>query len=513
MLVNMIMGIIEEEIEILLKVVLLFFFIFACRADERTYHYSKSSNNADAVGGANGEELRVGFENTPRMKDNRVNINIGVTSKNSAVEYKYALISGDAAKEGSSACGSAEYGDFVPLAQTISHSGLPEGHHLICARGKNAAGLTQQSPSTLSWVIDTSITIEEEEEVEQPDEEELPDNPSVDNTQTVEPIEDEKVEEKPSPMPTSAPEPDPEPAPNPEPTLRLAAINISTKMLKFSNSERRKISVYVHNEGTAPLNWRMQSDSSTEVKWLRAEYDSKQVEQIPDDSENAIFSGTVAAGSKSEAIDFSLKLNAKTGKVLDEYLEYRDPKRYSTTLVFYDEDNSTSVELTVYLYIPNLSLSNSRPRTVNGNKRYGQLSLPKDEIGSIYRVYINKRGQGSLSWRALRSTGSGADKRWFAIPINSSWTKLSDNSRDNWFAIRTRKTFIEIKLNNTAKQKKLTHFNEGSGGKNGWYGSWNWIIFSSNGGRSYSGQKVAGRRYFKVCFEEKAGEHKNECGN
>ena len=285
----------------------------------------------------------------------------------------------------------------------------------------------------------------------------------------------------------------------------------SREAIAFTNGEKRKVSIYVHNKGTAPLNWRMQSDSSKAIKWLQAEYDGKRVEHIPDYSEEAIFKGTVAAGSKSAAISLSLKLEEETGRVLDEYLEFGDPIRYKTDIVFYDDDNNTSVDLIAYFYIPKLSLGNDNPRLVNGEEKSWQLSLPKDRIGRIYTVYANNRERGSLSWQALRHTGSGASKQWFAI--GSSWTTISNDSEDNGFSVRARDTYIEIKLNNSAKQKKLNKIDAGSGGKDGWRGSWNWIVFSSNGGRSYSSQSVAGRRYFKVCFEEKEGEHKNECGN
>ncbi len=504
------------------------FLLFACRADDRNYHTPYF--NADGVTEPEGEAVSVSLENLPKIKDNSVNINIGVTSKNGAVTYKYALLTGAAAKGGSSACASADYGEFIPLTQTIKHNRLPENHHLICAKGKDISGITQQMPTTFSWIIDTSITVDDMEEVEQPDEDELPEEqitkPLTTEVAPTEPPEEE--EEEPTPMPSSSvsnpapnpPAPNP-PAPNPVPNppapsmpmqaeIKISEDNKrerSREAIAFTNGEKRKVSIYVHNKGTAPLNWRMQSDSSKAIKWLQAEYNGRQVEQIPDSSEEAIFRGTVAAGSKSAALSFSLT----TGGVLDEYLEYGDPVLYRERFVFYDDDNNTSVDLIAYFYIPKLSLGNDNPRLVNGEEKSWQLSLPKDRIGRIYTVYANNRGRGSLSWQALRHTGSGASKQWFAI--GSSWTTISNDSEDNWFSVRARDTYIEIKLNNSAKQKKLNKIDAGSGGKDGWRGSWNWIVFSSNGGRSYSSQSVAGRRYFKVCFEEKEGEHKNECGN
>ena len=499
----------------------IFFLLFACRADDRNYHTPYSQNNNGAVIEPEGEAVSVSLENLPKIKDSSVNINIGVTSKNGAVTYKYALLTGNAAKGGSSACASADYGEFIPLTQTIKHNRLPENHHLICAKGKDISGITQQMPTTFSWIIDTSITVDDTEEVGQPDEgesSEVAPPPTETVVKPPAPAEPPEEKEESIPIPNPVPNPPmPNPVPNlPAPTMPMQAeIKISEdnggernrELIAFSNGETRKVSIYVHNKGTAPLNWRMQSDSSSAIKWLQAEYNGRRVEQIPDSSEEAIFSGTVAAGSKSAALSFSLE----TGGVLDEYLEYGDPVLYRERFVFYDDDNNTSVDLIAYFYIPKLSLGNENPRLVNGEEKSWQLSLPKDKIGTIYTVYANNRGRGSLSWQALRHTGSGANKQWFAI--GSSWTTISNDSEDNWFSVRARDTYIEIKLNNSAKQKKLNKIDAGSGGKDGWRGSWNWIVFSSNGGRSYSSQSVAGRRYFKVCFEEKEGEHKNECGN
>ena len=501
------------------------FLLFACRADDRNYHTPYF--NADGVTEPEGEAVSVSLENLPKIKDNSVNINIGVTSKNGAVTYKYALLTGAAAKGGSSACASADYGEFIPLTQTIKHNRLPENHHLICAKGKDISGTTQQAPTTFSWIIDTSITVDDTEEVEQPDEDELPEEPITKPLTTEVAPTEPPEEEEPTPMPSSSvsnPAPNP-PAPNPVPNppapsmpmqaeIKISEDNggeRSREAIAFSNGETRKVSIYVHNKGTAPLNWRMQSDSSKAIKWLQAEYDGKRVEHIPDYSEEAIFKGTVAAGSKSAALSLSLKLEEETGRVLDEYLEFGDPIFYRERFVFYDDDNNTSVDLFAYLYIPKMSLGNERPRIVNGKERHGQLSLSKDKIGEIYKVYVNSRGRGSLSWQAQRHTGSGANKQWFAV--GNSWTTLSDEDTDNWFSVRASNTFIEIRLNNSAKQEKLSKFNTGSGGKTGWRGRWKWIIFNFNGGRSYDGQDVAGKRYFKVCFEEKEGEHKNECGN
>lgn len=144
-------------------VLIAFFCLFACRADERNYANPYSENPAAATTAPQSETIRVAFENLPEMRDDSVNIDIGVTSKNGAVEYMYALLSGDAAREGSSACSHATYSEFVPLTQTIKRDGLPEGHHLLCAKGRSGRGATQQVPSVFAWLIDTGTEAEGEE--------------------------------------------------------------------------------------------------------------------------------------------------------------------------------------------------------------------------------------------------------------------------------------------------------------------------------------------------------------
>lgn len=140
-----------------------FFLVLACRADERNYSSLYTENYADAATAPQSETVKVAFENLPKMQDDRVDINIVVTGGSSAVEYKYALLSGDAAKGGSSACIKASYSEFVPLTQRIKRNELPEGHHLLCAKGKSVHGATQQAPSTFAWLIDTSMVGAEEE--------------------------------------------------------------------------------------------------------------------------------------------------------------------------------------------------------------------------------------------------------------------------------------------------------------------------------------------------------------
>ncbi len=511
---------------------------FACQADERNYSRSYAANDANAVVAPEGEAASVGFENLPKMRDNSVNINIGVTSQKGAVKYKYALLTGTEAEGGSSACSSAKYSSFIPLVRAITRNRLPEGHHLLCARGKDAAGIAQQAPTTFTWVIDTSVTVEDEEEEEGPAAEELPEETSMPAAPEVEPPPPIEVEEEepasppmpspeeegstPMPAPTPTPMPSPEeeestpmPAPAPNPPVSpsgQAEIKIGEgnngrarqlATIAFSNGETSKISVYVHNQGSAPLNWRMQSDSSRAIRWLQAEYDG-QVEQIPDDGENAIFEGVVAAGSKSGAISFSLKLDM-TGKVAYEYLEYKDPAEYKTRLIFHDDDNDRHATLEVSLYVPKMSFGNNRPRVVNGKKKNWQLSLPKDSLNKVHRLYINNRGKGNLSWQVAKSTGSGSNK--VGSTVGSSWTQVSDSQ--DWFLVRKQDTYVEMKLSPEAEDRKLRQV----AGKSGWRGNWGWVIFDSNSGSSYSTQQVAGRKYFRVCFEEKTGEHKNNCGN
>ena len=140
-----------------------FFLVLACRADERNYSSLYTENNADASTAPQSETVRVAFKNLPKMQDDRVAINIVVTGSSGVVEYKYALLSGDAAKGGSSACDKASYSEFVPLTQRIKRDALPEGHHLLCAKGKSVHGAVQQAPSNFAWLIDTGMVGAEEE--------------------------------------------------------------------------------------------------------------------------------------------------------------------------------------------------------------------------------------------------------------------------------------------------------------------------------------------------------------
>ena len=493
-----------------MKFYLVLLLLCACQADERDYHTSRANASADVISKPQGEAVSVSFENLPRIEDNNTNINIGITSQNGASTYKYALVTGSAASAGSSACDTAEYSGFMPLTQTIFRSRLPEGSYLLCAIGKDVAGTTQQMPTTFAWLIDKNVTVDEGD---QPDAEELAGTDEAasnldmsDTDLAVEPTEEpaEEPAEEPTPVPTpidntktpGSAEPT-EPA---EPLV--ASMKINTGSLNFSNSETRKIKVYVQNEGTAPLNWRMQSTSDSIVKWLRAEYDGTQVEEIPDDSEDAVFSGTVPAGGKSEAIKFSLQLDATTKKVPDEFLQYKDPTTYEAPITFYDNDNDKQISLKVRLSIPLLELGNESPRVVDGKKKNWQLSLPKDNLSKIYKIYANNKGEGNLSWQVLKNTGSGNNKKWSTV--GSNWTKVSDNGY--WFLVRKQnKFYMEIKLAKSAKDLELKKI------KDGWGGRWNYVIFRSNGGRSYATQKHAGRKYLKVCFEEKTGEHRNKC--
>ena len=491
-----------------MKVFVLLLALLACRADEFNYH-SSLAQDADAAAEPRGEAVSVAFENLPLMQDNNTSINIGVVSKNGASTYQYALLVGEVARAGSSACENADYSDFIPLTQTISRHDLAEGAYLICALGKDVAGTRQKMPSVFAWLIDAEVIIDEDEG-EQPDEDELAKEVTAVPTGS-DPAPPPPIEETPYPLPTPSSTPEPSVSGTPAPSMPMQAeIKISESSepavkkvwLGFSNGETRKRSIYVHNEGTAPLNWRMQSDSNKVVKWLQAEYDGTRVEQIPDDSENAIFSGTVPAGSKSAVIDFSLKLNAGTRKVADEYLEYRDPTLYRTRLVFYDDDNNTSVALHVGLYIPKLLLGNANPRIVNGKEQNWQLSLSKDKMEAV-RIYANNRGRGYLSWQVKKIAGSGINRK--VSTVGSNWDKVSDSA--SWFLVRKRRNYIEIKLHASAQNKKLSEISDG------WVGSYYYVTFVSNGGRSYRTQSAAGRRWLKVCFEEKENEHKNKCGN
>ena len=495
----------------------------ACQGEERNYR--PQSIDAAVGNEPEGEQVSVNFENTPAMQDNNVNINIGVTSKNGATKYQYALLDSEAAQRGSSSCAEAEYSEFVSLTETIARSGLAEGNYFICAKGKNAAGVTQQKPSTFAWIIDTSITTTPQDQQDKDMDEDMAkledEIPDVEEPPEVvlapDPIVDEP--EPPLPTPTPTPPADEPPATTPPadeppattppaPTMAQLKIGyaerhrLNNMTINFTNGEKRKKTMHVYNRGTAPLEWRMQSDGNEAVDWLQAEYEGNTVTPLPSYTSNdKVFTGTVAPKAKSEAINFSLKFLDDTNKVANKYLQY-GKYRHQESFIFYDDDNITDKELLVRLLIPRLSIRNSKPRMVEGKKKYWQLSLPKNKFNQVYKVFVNNQGMGNLSWQVLSKSGNKYSN------IGNSWTNVSDKA--DWFLVRKNKGYIEIKLSNKAKNLKLTQ--QGSS-TTGWDGKWNWIIFVSNGGKSYRTQKdkSAGKLYFKVCFEEKENEHKNTC--
>ena len=248
----------------------------------------------------------------------------------------------------------------------------------------------------------------------------------------------------------------------------------------------------------------MQSDSEEEVEWLQAEYEGSTVTPLPSyDSNDRVFTGIVAPQAKSAAINFSLKLGDDTNKVTNKYLQY-GKYMYQKSFIFYDDTNNTSKKLRVRLLIPLLAINNSKPRSAQGEQKYWQLSLSKDKLNRIYNVFVNNRGRGNLSWQVVSRVGG----TW--SNISNIWTNVSDKA--DWFLVRKISGKIQIKLSHEAKNLKLT---QQGGSKKSWAGEWHWVIFTSNGGKSYSTQKDehTGRLYFKVCFEEKDNEHKNTCGN
>ncbi len=128
--------------------------LFACRADERDYQSTGSEYaSAQTAESQVGKAVSVSFENLPSIEDDSDAIDVVVSSQNGAVEYKHALLAGDAAAGGSSGCESADYGDFVALTQTITHRDLQEDSYLLCAIGKDAHGVTQKTPTAFAWSI------------------------------------------------------------------------------------------------------------------------------------------------------------------------------------------------------------------------------------------------------------------------------------------------------------------------------------------------------------------------
>lgn len=133
----------------------------SCQAGERSYGQTYSQFSADGVAAT--EALSVAFENLPAIKSDSSSINVRVIGKHGATEYKYALLDGNAAIVGSSACIASEYSDFIAITQPIVHAELEEGAYFLCAKGQSDGSVLQKQPTTFAWLIDYGDSLDDEE--------------------------------------------------------------------------------------------------------------------------------------------------------------------------------------------------------------------------------------------------------------------------------------------------------------------------------------------------------------
>ena len=304
-------------------------------------------------------------------------VNVYVTSQgkaqSKATKYRYALLSGPTAETGVTACDEADYSEFFPLADPIIVSDLLEGAHLLCARGKNAAGIVQQAATTHAWKVDTSAAegAVDDDPVTEPinDDQPItvvinvpPTGPTVSPPVTVPVI--VPTPPPPPPDPAANPAPEPEPAPDPMAKMQVRKNNNSGALSHaFTHGQKDAIPYYVHNTGDADLTWSLKLDAQ-DAGWLSVEYNGET--KIG----SAIsFSGVLAASSVSSPIKISLALD-DDDRVGADYLAVKEvngkrveTSEYIAKLIFKNGNTgvSESATVSVHLLIPRLSLKKSSP--------------------------------------------------------------------------------------------------------------------------------------------------------
>ncbi|GAB4299258.1 MAG: hypothetical protein Fur0034_10820 [Desulfuromonadia bacterium] len=80
---------------------------------------------------------------TPPAVTNLTSASIAVTGTNGVVDYRYSL-------DGS------PYGAVTPIASRIELTNLPEGRHTLWVIGRDIAGNWQESPTVVTWEVDTT---------------------------------------------------------------------------------------------------------------------------------------------------------------------------------------------------------------------------------------------------------------------------------------------------------------------------------------------------------------------
>ena len=371
---------------------------------------------------------------------NSPNIYVVSQSKgqNEAKQYRYALLSGPTATTDSKkACTEATYSEFFTLDKPITTvAPLPEGDHLLCARGKSAAGIVQKEDeaTTFAWKIDPNAP-------DKPPEEEPPADEPADPPITIvinPPPSVPPIVLPPTPNPDPDPDPDPDPAPVPMPTdptpdpmakMQIRKHNNSgTLTHAFSHGEETVVPYYIHNTGDADLTWSLSLDAQ-DAGWLKMTYSGET--KIG----NAItFSGTLAANSASTPLGVSLALDSNK-RVDSKYLAVKEENgnrvetdEYVAKLVFKNENTGATEETSasVYLWIPRLKLKRDTPARKN------MWELPIQNGDHDWKeMIIEKQGKGNLSWQNVKTDYNRFDVQ-FSNPPNGGYfrVKLRRKSRD-----------------------------------------------------------------------------------
>ncbi len=393
-------------------------------------------------------------------------INAYVTSTSGATKYRYALLSGPAAAQGATACAEADYSEFQPLADPIIASDLPEGAQLLCARGKNAAGIAQQAATSHAWKIALAPPADEEPPVEPtPDERPMF---VVNFPPAVSPPPPPPPPVESSPPPPPPPPPPVESSPEPEAKMQVKKNdNAGALSHAFSHGDTMGIiSYYIHNTGDAELTWSLKLGDEEDVGWLRVTYNGEA--KVGSDIS---FSGTLAANSRSSGFWVGL-VSDSSRRVDHDYLAVKkvngkrvETSEYEATIIFKNENTGATEEATasVYLQIPRLGLKKSSP------PRKYQWHLPiANGDHDRKRLYIEKRGKGNLTWRNNKK-----DYNKFDVTSNN----LTNGGH---FDVRLRRR--GRRDNKPPAEGDHTHMG---------------II--SNGGATYVGQSNPGIRWLYVC--------------
>ena len=451
---------------------ILFVIIASCSGE--TPEYLKGGvTNVTTAGGDALPQVSVSFEpgSLPAAIATVNSINVFVTSPNGATKYRSALLSGPAAEQGATACAEATYSEFFPLADLIKASDLPEGSQLLCARGKNAAGIVQEAATTHAWKVESSLDGgEEPPPTAEPSADDLsitvvvnvPPSTSTPVTVTV----PTQPQPQPTTQPTTQPMPPAEPTPDPMAKMQVKKNNNSgTLSHAFTHGQKDSIPYYVHNTGNAALTWSLKLDAQ-DAGWLRVKYNGET--KIG----SAIsFSGALTANSTSSPIELSLALD-DGNRVDSKYLAVKkvngkrvETSEYMAKLTFKNENTgvSESAHVSVYLWIPRIGLKKDSPA------RKHQWELPiQNEDYDRKTMYIEKRGKGNLYWSNIKTD------------YNKFRVNASNQANGGYFYVTLRKKGEDD--NDPTSVGDHTHMG---------------II--SNSGSTYVGQPDSSVRWLMVC--------------